>query len=120
MPPKQSTPKMQRRAAELRHSPTEAEAKLWRALRAHQASDIHFRRQHAIGSYIVDFCALRKKLILELDGGQHLEQQEYDNERTAFLASKGYRILRFWNNDVLKDLDGVMCVILEALEDVDS
>ena len=115
MPPKQSTPKMQRRAAELRHSPTEAEAKLWRALRAHQASDIHFRRQHAIGIYIVDFCSVRQKLIIELDGGHHLEQEEYDNERTTYLAAKGYRVLRFWNNDVLQNLDAVMRVILEAL-----
>jgi very-short-patch-repair endonuclease len=120
MPPKQSTPRMQRRAAELRHNQTDAETKLWQALRMHQAKYIHFRRQHAIGSYIVDFCSLRKKLIIELDGGQHLEQVEYDNERTAFFTSKGYRILRFWNNDVLKNLDGVMRVILEALEKVES
>ena len=95
MPLRQPTPKMQRRAAELRHNQTEAEAKLWQALRMHQANDIHFRRQHAIGDYIVDFCSLRKKLIIELDGGQHLEQEEYDKERTTFLASKGYRVLRF-------------------------
>jgi len=82
----------------------------------HQANDIHFRRQHAIGSYIVDFCSIRKNLIIEIDGGQHLEQEEYDNERTTFLASKGYRVLRFWNNEVLNHLDGVIRVILEALE----
>jgi very-short-patch-repair endonuclease len=120
MPPKQSTPIMQRRAAELRHSQTDAEARLWQALRVHQANDTHFRRQHAIGSYIVDFCSLRKKLIIELDGGQHLEQEGYDNERTAFLASKGYRVMRFWNNDVFKNLDDVMRVILDALEKADS
>jgi very-short-patch-repair endonuclease len=120
MPPKQSTPKMQRRAAELRHSQTEAEVKLWQALRTHQTNDVHFRRQRAIGSYIVDFCSLRRKLIIELDGGQHLKQEDYDNERTAFLASKGYRVLRFWNSEVLKNLDDVMRVILEALEEVDS
>lgn len=114
MPPRQATPKMQRRAAELRHNLTPAEQKLWSALRNDQLS-ASFRRQHAIGSYIVDFVCLKQKLILELDGGQHLEQQQYDNERTAFLQSKGYRVLRFWNNDVINDLNGVISVILAAL-----
>jgi len=119
MPPKQATPKMQRRACELRKETTPAEAKLWRALRAHQVDNIHFRRQHAIGNYIVDFCSPRKKLIIELDGGHHLEQEAYDQERTEFLQSKGYRVLRFWNDDVLKDLNGVMQVILEMLNKSD-
>ena len=76
---------------------------------------VHFRNQHAIGSYVVVFCAPRKKLIIELDGSQHLEQEEYDNERTVFFKSKGYRVLRFWNNDVLNDLDSVLKVILWTL-----
>jgi len=116
MPPKQATPKLQRRAAELRHNQTPAEAKLWRFLRAHQTNDVHFRRQHAIGNYIADFCAPKRKLIIEVDGGGHLEQEEYDNERTAFLQSKGYKVLRFWNNEVMQDIDGVMRVILDALD----
>ena len=116
MPPRQSTPKIQRRAAELRHNQTEAESKLWQALRAHQTEDVHFRRQHAIGSYIVDFCAVRRKLIIELDGSQHLEQAEYDQQRSEFLQSKGYRVLRFWNHDVMNDLNGVIGVIQDALE----
>jgi len=120
MPPRQATPKLQRRAAELRHNTTPAEQKLWSALRAHQIEDVHFRRQHAIGNYIVDFCSPRQKLIIELDGGQHLEQQEYDQVRTEFLQAKGYRVLRFWNNDVLFDLNGVMKVILEALSPADE
>ena len=102
--------------AELRHNMTPAEAKLWRFLRAHQAKDAHFRRQHAIGNYIVDFCSPKHKLIIEVDGGQHLEQEEYDHERTTFLQSKGYQVLRFWNNDVMKDVEGVMRSILETLE----
>ena len=118
MPPRQATPKLQRRAAELRHNTTPAEQKLWSALRAHQIENVHFRRQHAIGNYIVDFCSPRQKLIIELDGGQHLEQQEYDQVRTEFLQAKGYRVLRFWNNDVLSDLNGVMKVILDALPPV--
>ena len=107
---------MKHRAAELRHHPTPAEARLWSRLRAHQLNGIGFRRQHAIGSYIVDFCAPGKKLIVEVDGGQHLEQKEYDAERTAFLESKGYRVLRFWNNDVLSNTETVLAMIAEALE----
>lgn len=113
---RRTTPNVFTNSRELRHNQTPAEAKLWRFLRAHQTNGVHFRRQHAIGSYIVDFCAPREKLVIELDGSQHLEQQEYDNERSEFLQSKGYRVLRFWNNDVMNDLEGVMRVILEALE----
>ena len=115
MPPRQATPKIQRRAAELRHNTTPAEQKLWSALRAHRTEGVHFRRQHAVGNYIVDFCSPKQKLIIELDGGQHLEQETYDQERTAFLQSKGYRVLRFWNNEVLEDLNGVVAVIQMAL-----
>ena len=100
---------------ELRHNQTDAEVKLWQALRTHQLCDIHFRRQHAIGAYVVDFCAPHQKLIIELDGGQHLDQQEYDRERTNFLESKGYRLLRFWNDEVMKNLEGVVRVISEAI-----
>ena len=105
-----------RRAAELRRNQTEAESKLWAHLRAHRANGVHFRRQYAIGKYIVDFCAVRKKLIIELDGSQYLDQEEYDAERTAFLQSKGFRVLRFWNNEVLKNIDDVMAIILDELE----
>ena len=100
----------------MRHNQTEAERKLWQVLRTHGLENIHFRRQHAIGSYIVDFCAPREKLIIEVDGGQHLEQQEYDLERTAFLESKGYRVLRFWNSEVTDNPDGVINMILETLK----
>jgi very-short-patch-repair endonuclease len=82
----------------------------------HQLNNIHFRRQHAIGPYIVDFCAPRQKLIIELDGGQHLEQQEYDAERTIYLEAKGYKVLRFWNNEVIENLDGVLQVIQNMIE----
>jgi very-short-patch-repair endonuclease len=78
---------------------------------------IHFRRQHAIGKYIVDFCAPRKKLIIELDGSQHLEQRDYDAERTQFLEAQGYRVLRFWNSDVINTTDAVLQVIWNALND---
>jgi very-short-patch-repair endonuclease len=111
---RRTTPKVFANAKELRKNTTPAEQKLWAALRNDQLG-VSFRRQHAIGPYIVDFVCLKQKLIIELDGGQHLEQQQYDDERTAFLQSKGYRVLRFWNNDVLNDLNGVMSAILEAL-----
>ena len=110
-----STPKTQHRAAELRHDLTPAEAKLWSRLRAHQVNGVGFRRQHAIGKYIADFCAPSKKLIIELDGSQHLAQQEYDAERTAFLESKGYRVLRFWNGEVMREIESVLRVVSDAV-----
>ena len=78
---------------------------------------MRFRRQRPMGQYIVDFVCLEAKLILEVDGGQHAEQLAYDSKRTAFLESLGYRVLWFWNNDVLQNVDGVVTVILAALED---
>jgi very-short-patch-repair endonuclease len=71
---------------------------------------------HAIGRYIPDFVCIQKKLIIELDGSQHLEQAEYDTERTRFLESQGYTVLRFWNNDVMNDIHSVIKVIQYALE----
>jgi very-short-patch-repair endonuclease len=114
---KRTIPKTFGHAKKLHRNMTPAEAKLWAQLRAHRMGNVHFRNQHAIGNYVVDFCAPRKKLIIELDGSQHLEQEEYDAERTAFFESKGYRILRFWNNDVMNDLDAVLKVIWSALSD---
>jgi very-short-patch-repair endonuclease len=111
MPPKVSTPKMMHRAGDLRHNQTEAEAKLWSRLRTHRMAGVQFRRQHAIGNYIVDFCSPRRKLIIELDGSQHLDQAEYDLERTKYLEAKGYRLLRFWNNDVMNNIEMVLNVI---------
>ena len=112
---KRTTPKIFGRAKILSRNLTPAEARLWSHLRAHRTGDIHFRKQHAIGNYIVDFCAPRKKLIIELDGSQHLEQQDYDIERTEFLKTKGYKVLRFWNNDVMNDIDSVLSVIWDTL-----
>jgi very-short-patch-repair endonuclease len=83
---------------ELRQNMTDAEMKLWSRLRAHRMEDVHFRRQHAIGRYVVDFCSIREKLIVEVDGGQHIDQVDYDAERTAYLESQGFRVIRFWNH----------------------
>lgn len=115
MTERRSTPKIMRRAGELRLNLTPAENKLWSRLRAHRLGGVGFRRQHAIGNYITDFCTPSKMLIIELDGSQHLEQEEYDAERTAFLESKGYRVLRFYNNDVMKNIENVLEVIFENL-----
>ena len=115
---KRTTPKIFARAKALHRNMSLAEAKLWKHLRAHRVGDVHFRNQHAIGNYIVDFCAPRKKLIIEVDGSQHIEQKEYDNERTAFLEAKGYRVLRFWNNDVMNNTDAVLEVICNVLREI--
>jgi very-short-patch-repair endonuclease len=112
---RRTSPRIFSNARELRHNLTKAEARLWQVLRMHQSGNVHFRRQHAIGPYIVDFCAPRQKLIIEVDGGQHLEEQDYDAQRTEFLESKGYRVLRFWNNEVVKDRNAVLQVILDVL-----
>ncbi len=78
---------------------------------------VRFRRQHAIGSFVTDFCAPRNKLIIELDGSQHLEQEEYDKERTDYLEAQGYKVIRFWNNDVMTNIEGVILSIKFALEE---
>jgi very-short-patch-repair endonuclease len=110
-----SNPKMMHRAGNLRHTPTPTEAMLWQRLRNDQFG-VNFRRQHAIGPYIVDFCCPARKLIIEVDGSQHLEQQDYDAERTAFLHARGYTVLRFWNGDVLNRLEAVLGQIFDMLE----
>jgi very-short-patch-repair endonuclease len=113
---KRTTPKLMHRAGELRADTTPAEAKLWAYLRILREDGIRFRRQHAIGTYIADFCSPQRKIIIELDGSQHLDQEAYDAERTAFLEAKGFRVLRFWNRDVLNDIEGVLRAIDMALE----
>lgn len=100
----------------MRKSPTEAERKLWWHLRHRlPMSDTHFRRQVRLGRYIVDFASHRAKLVIEIDGGQHAEQAIADAERTKFLEAEGYRLVRFWNNEVLTNIDGVLEAIQHAL-----
>ena len=115
MPAKRSNPKTMHRAGELRKELTLAERKLWAYLRGDKLNGVNFRRQHAIGNYIVDFVSIKKKLVIELDGSQHLEQEAYDIERTRYLESQGYKVVRFWNSDVLNDINGVFRVIEFAL-----
>lgn len=113
--PLRSNSKTRTRAIELRKELTPAERKLWALIRNDQLG-VNFRRQHAIGNYIPDFVCIKKKLIIELDGGQHVEQVEYDAERTKYLESQGYKVIRFWNNEVLNDINGVIRNIQFALE----
>jgi len=101
-------------AYELRRNLTDAEIRLWQKLRSDNLNGLHFRRQHAIGNYIADFCCPARKLIIELDGGQHLDQQDYDKQRTAFLESKGFKVLRFWDDQVFHEMDAVLQCILDA------
>ena len=110
-----STPKIKHQAIQLRKELTFAERKLWSRLRNDQLG-INFRRQHAIGAYITDFCSPKAKLVIELDGSQHLEREEYDNERTKYLESHGYKVIRFWNNDVMNNIEGVILAIMNVLE----
>lgn len=101
----------------LRQHQTPTETLLWEQLRARRLAGFKFRRQYVIGQYIVDFVCLEAKLIVELDGGHHAnrEQLAYDDVRTQFLQALEFRVLRFWNEEVEKDLDGVLERIEKAL-----
>jgi len=97
-----------RNAKTLRTNQTDAEQRLWYHLRAHRFMDLKFKRQKPLGSYIVDFVCMERRLVIEIDGGQHAEQVEYDQRRDAWLRNEGYTVLRFWNNEILQQLDGVL------------
>jgi very-short-patch-repair endonuclease len=99
----------------LRRNPTDAEKRLWWRLRSKQLDGWRFRRQQLIDRYIVDFFCPEARLIVELDGGQHDREMAKDDQRTAWLAERGYRVLRFWNNDVLANTDGVVATIRDTL-----
>ncbi len=100
----------------LRQNSTDAERLLWGSLRAKRLNGYKFRRQHLISPYIVDFICCERKLIVEVDGGQHDEKQQYDERRTAFLAEKGYTVIRFWNDAIFQEIDNVLGSILVALK----
>lgn len=99
----------------MRRLPTDAEAKLWSRLRAGRMNGWKFRRQVSIQRYIVDFVCPSARLVIEVDGSQHADNTQYDDTRTKFLQSEGYRVLRFWNNEVLMATDVVCEQILSAL-----
>src|SRR5690348_2485143 len=96
------------RARALRQSQTDAETLLWYRLRNRQLLDLKFRRQRPVGKYIADFACLEIGLVIELDGGQHVEQAAYDAQRESEMRALGFRTLRFWDHEVLKETDAVM------------
>ena len=104
-------------ARELRQKHTDAEPAVWMKLRNRQVEGVKFRRQQPVGPYIVDFASLQRRLIIEIDGGQHNEERTRgrDVERTRNLTGMGYQIIRFWNNEVLTNPQGVLERIREAL-----
>ena len=102
-------------ARQLRRQMTDAEASLWHHLRNRTLMGCKFRRQHPIGPYIVDFACVERKLVVELDGSRHADSAS-DSARTSWIQANGYRVLRFWNNDALRQQQVVLAVILEVLE----
>lgn len=109
---------MQLRARELRRAMTPAEKKLWQHIRDNQLG-VQFRKQHAVGPYIVDFFCAKAKLVVEIDGDSHgdPEQEKYDAERTQWLnEQKHYRVVRFWNNEILRNVEGVLMMLSEMVK----
>src|SRR5258705_13086654 len=112
MPHRAVSPMQRTRARVLRSDMTDAEHKIWQRLRAHRFQGASFRRQLPIGPYVVDFVCLDVRLIIEIDGGQHAEAEaKRDAKRDAWLRTQGFRIMRFWNNDVLTNIHGVLEVV---------
>ncbi|MBW8743035.1 MAG: endonuclease domain-containing protein [Sphingomonas sp.] len=108
------------RARELRANATPSERILWRALSARKVSGVRFNRQVPIGPFICDFVSRSAKLIIEVDGGQHGWQTDEDAARTRYLESQGYRVIRFWNSDVLEGLEGVVAEIATVIATLPS
>jgi very-short-patch-repair endonuclease len=102
---------LQEYAVELRNNSTDVERLLWCHLRNSQLENVKFRRQQPIETYIVDFISFDKKIVIELDGGQHADNSEYDEQRSSCLRANGFTVLRFWNNDVIENIEGVLEVI---------
>ncbi|CAN5355739.1 endonuclease domain-containing protein [soil metagenome] len=106
---------LKQRARNLRSNSSEAEKRIWYHLRNRRLQGYKFLRQYTIGSYIVDFICREKQLIIEVDGGQHYEQSAYDAKRTVYLEANGFKVMRFWNDEVLKNTEVVLELILGAL-----
>ncbi len=106
---------LKERARHLRKNMTDAEQKLWQNVRQRQLNGLKFRRQVIVGEYIVDFACFEAKLIIELDDGQHAENTHYDDKRTQYLTQQGFQVVRFWNHEVLNQLDAVLERVLKKL-----
>jgi very-short-patch-repair endonuclease len=104
-------------AKTMRRNPTDAEALMWRRLRGTRLLEFKFKRQQPIGGYIVDFVCFERRLVIEIDGGQHADDVEADRARSNWLESEGFRVLRFWNNEVLQSTDDVLESIVRALDE---
>ena len=102
-------------ARALRHNQTDTERELWHLLRGRELAGFKFRRQVPLGEFVADFVCLSERLIVELDGGQHLGRADHDARRTAWLESQNFRVLRFWNNDVFQHREAVLQTILSSL-----
>jgi adenine-specific DNA-methyltransferase len=106
---------IQNNARQLRKTQTDAERRLWQFLRNRSLAGCKFRRQHSVGPYICDFVCIDRQLVIEVDGGQHTSQAEQDEVRTAYLESKGYTVIRFWNHEVLTETEAVLERILKMI-----
>jgi very-short-patch-repair endonuclease len=115
-----TNPRLLQHAKTLRTTMTDAEQKLWYHLRGHRFQGYKFKRQKPIGPFIVDFICLQRRLVIEVDGGQHAQRAAVDRRRDAFLAANGYRVLRFWNNQVLQELPAVLERIREFLASAEA
>jgi very-short-patch-repair endonuclease len=102
-------------ARNLRDKQTDAERNLWSKLRRSQLNGVKFRRQQPVGDYIVDFISFEKRLIIEIDGSQHIESTMNDSVRTEYLESQGYQVIRFWNTDIMQNIEDVIDEILITL-----
>ena len=102
------SPQQKYQARKLRNNMTQTEQKLWKFLRNKHFKSKAFRRQFNIGPYIADFICLEARLVIECDGGQHLLQQKYDQERDAYFMSQGFQVLRFWDHEILQDINAVL------------
>lgn len=109
-------------ARRLRKEMSDTEKKLWKHLRSRRFEGYKFRRQHPIGEYIADFCCVERRLVIEVDGGQHADEinVQKDCERTAYMGQRGYHVIRFWDNDVLNDTDTVMRQIFDWMDGAPS
>ncbi len=108
---------MKQKARALRKFQTDAENRLWYFLRNRRFYGFKFRRQYWVGNYIADFICIEQKLIVELDGGQHLEQIGYDEKRSRYLEGLGFKVIRFWNDQIFKEVSTVLEVIYKKLEE---
>lgn len=103
-------------ARNMRREPTTAEQRIWKSIRHRQVAGAKFRRQVPIGAYIADFVCFERRIVVEIDGGQHAESEK-DQARDAWFGSQGFTVLRFWNSDVLSHLEGVLTAIETALSE---